>query len=175
MDTEAVKINKERLASIYEEYYDKVARYIYSRIGDKNEAEDLASDVFLKALESIKTYQERGVPIQAWLFRIAHNLVVDHYRKVTKYRTVPIESVEIKDESDPAATAETNLEMERVKIAMQRLTEEQREVVRLRFFSGLTSREVAGILDKSDGAVREMQSAALEKLRQLLGEGHFQV
>lgn len=175
METEAVKISKEKLAGIYGEYYDKVARYIYSRIGDKSEAENLAGDVFLKALESIKTYQERGVPIQAWIFRIAHNIVVDHYRKVDKYKMVSIESIEIKDESDPAAMAETNLEIERVKMAMQHLTEEQKEVVRLRFFAGLTSREVASTLGKNDGAVREMQSAALEKLRQLLGESQPRV
>jgi RNA polymerase sigma-70 factor, ECF subfamily len=171
MGTEAGKFNRDKLAGIYEESYDKVARYIYSRIGDKSEAEDLASEVFLKALESIKTYREQGVPIQAWLFRIARNLIIDRYRRMNKYRTVPIEEMEIRSDSDPAATADTNLEIERVKTAMQYLTEQQREVVRLRFFGSLTSREIAGILDKSHGAVREMQSAALEKLRQLLSEG----
>jgi RNA polymerase sigma-70 factor, ECF subfamily len=175
MGTEAGKFNRDRLAGIYEEYYDKVARYIYSRIGDKSEAEDLASEVFLKALESIKTYREQGVPIQAWLFRIARNLIIDRYRRTNKYRTVPIDEMEIKSDADPAAAAVTNLEIERVKTAMQHLTEQQREVVQLRFFGGLTSQEVAGILDKSHGAVREMQSAALEKLRQLLGEGHPRV
>jgi RNA polymerase sigma-70 factor (ECF subfamily) len=175
MDTEAEKINKDRLAGIFEAYYDKVARYIYSRTGDKSEAEDLAGDVFLKALESIKTYREQGVPIQAWLFRIAHNLVVDRFRRMNKRRTIPIEDMEILDESDPAVTADRNLEIERVKRAMQYLTEQQREVVRLRFFGNLTSREVAGLMGKSYGAVREMQSAALEKLRQLLSEDLPQV
>jgi RNA polymerase sigma-70 factor (ECF subfamily) len=143
---------------------------MYSRIGDKTEAEDLASEVFLKALESIKTYHERGIPMQAWLFKIAHNLVVDHLRKVTKYKTIPIETVEIQDKDDPQKTAETNIEMERVAMAMQQLTHEQKEVIRLRFFGGLSSREVSGLLNKNDGAVREMQRAALEKLRRLLGE-----
>jgi RNA polymerase sigma-70 factor (ECF subfamily) len=70
---------------------------------------------------------------------------------------------------DPATVAETNLEMERVREAMERLTPEQREVVRLRFFGGLSSKEVGAILHKSDGAVREMQRSAIEKLRTLLG------
>ncbi len=108
--------------------------------------------------------------MQAWLFKIAHNLVVDHLRKVTKYKTIPIETVEIQDKDDPQKTAETNIEMERVAMAMQQLTHEQKEVIRLRFFGGLSSREVSGLLNKSDGAVREMQRAALEKLRRLLGE-----
>ena len=170
MGTKAVKTNRDKLASLYEDYYDKVAHYIYSRIGGKTEAEDLASEVFLKALESIKTYHERGIPMQAWLFKIAHNLVVDHLRKVTKYKTIPIETVEIQGEGDPQKTAETNIEMERVAMAMQQLTDEQKEVIRLRFFGGLSSREVSGLLNKSDGAVREMQRAALEKLRGLLAE-----
>jgi RNA polymerase sigma-70 factor (ECF subfamily) len=97
-------------------------------------------------------------------------MVVDHLRRATKYKTIPIETVEIKDEGDPQKTAETNIEMERVAIAMQQLTDEQKEVIRLRFFGGLSSREVSGMLNKSDGAVREMQRAALEKLRGLLGE-----
>lgn len=159
-----------QLINLYEGYYSKVARYVYVRIGDKTESEDIASEVFLKALGSIKTYQERGLPMQAWIFRIAHNMVVDHLRKVTQYKTVPIETVEIRDETDPVAIAENNIEMIRVRRAMQSLTEEQREVIRLRFFGGLTSREVSAVLNKKDGAVREMQRSALEKLRNLLNE-----
>ena len=138
------------------------------RLGDRNEAEDLAGDVFLKALESLKSYKERGIPMQAWLFRIAHNVLVDRLRKKGRAATVPIDDVLIAAKEDPVATAEKNIEMERVNEAMQKLTPEQREVVRLRFFGGLSSKEVGAILSKSDGAVREMQRAAVEKLRGLL-------
>ena len=109
--------------------------------------------------------------MQAWLFKIAHNLVVDHLRKVTKYKTVPIETVEIKSEADPQSSAEMNIELQRVNKVMGQLTEDQAEVVRLRFFGGLTAREVGDKLDKSAGAVREMQRSALEKLRQILNTG----
>jgi RNA polymerase sigma-70 factor (ECF subfamily) len=169
MAIEAISEQQDKLASLFEEHYDRIARYIYVRIGDRSEAEDLASDVFLRALESLKKYQERGIPMQAWLYRIAHNLVVDHLRRVTKYKFSPIEEVEVRDEADPVSTAEINIEIDRVKTAMQNLTEAQRQVVQLRFFSGLTSQEVGLILNKSDGAVRETQRAALVKLRQLLG------
>lgn len=158
-----------RLAALYEEYYDKLARYIYTRIGNKSESEDLASEVFLKALKSINSYRDTGPPMQAWLFKIAHNLVVDHLRKVSRIRTVPIDTVEIVDDNDPVDLAEKKIEMEKVEVAMAQLTEEQKEVIRLRFFGGLTSREAAAVLNKNDGAVREMQRAALEKLRLLLG------
>lgn len=161
--------NEERLAGLYEEYYDKIARYVYVRIGDRTEAEDIAGEVFLKALDSLKNYQERGIPMPVWLFRIAHNLVVDHLRRVTKFKRVPLEDVEIVHDADPQAAAERNIEMEMVNKAMSSLTEEQREVIRLRFFGGLSSREVGNLLNKSDGAVREMQRAALEKLRNIIG------
>jgi RNA polymerase sigma-70 factor (ECF subfamily) len=166
--TEARRLNEAKLASMYEEYYDKIARYAYARIGDKSEAEDIAGEVFLRALESLKSYKERGVPIQAWLFSIAHNLVVDHLRKMAKRKTVPIDAVQVGANVDPVAVAEKNIELERVNRAMEQLTQQQREVLRLRFFGGLTSKEAGSILNKGDGAVREMQRAAIERLRELL-------
>ena len=169
-----VRENENRLASLYDEYYDKIAHYAYVRVGNKKEAEDIASEVFLKALESIKSYQDQGVPMQAWLFRIAHTQVVDHLRKASKYKTVSIDDVEIPVETDPADTAETNIMMDSVKKAMLNLTENQREVIRLRFFGGLSSQEVARVLGKNDGAVREMQRAALDRLKQLLGKNEPQ-
>jgi RNA polymerase sigma-70 factor (ECF subfamily) len=160
--------NESRLAALYEEYYDRIARYIYTRIGDKSESEDLASEVFLKALKSIKSYRDSGPPMQAWLFKIAHNIVVDHLRKVSRVKTISIDMIEIVDDNDPVDITEKKIEMEKVGAAMVQLTEEQREVIRLRFFGGLTSKEAASVMNKTDGAVREMQRAALEKLRLLL-------
>ncbi len=156
------------LSSLYEEYFDKIARYAYLRIGDRAEAEDLAGEVFLRALESLKSYKERGVPLGAWLFKIAHNLVVDYLRKRQKRKTVPIDDVQIESGLNPATVAETKIELERVTKAMEQLTQQQREVLGLRFFGGLMSGEVAQVVNKSDGAVREMQRAAIEKLRKLL-------
>ncbi len=166
--TETRRANEARLVSLYEEYYDKITRYAYVRISDRTEAEDIAEEVFLKALQSLKSYEERGIPMQAWLFRIAHNLVVDHLRKTTKRRTVPIETVQVETDENPVTTAEKNIEVERVTKAMEQLTKEQREVLGLRFFGGLTSKETGNILNKRDGTVREMQRAAMEKLRKLL-------
>jgi RNA polymerase sigma-70 factor (ECF subfamily) len=169
--TDEQREKEDRLAGLYDEYFDRIARYIYVRLGDRNEAENLAGEVFLKALESLKSYKERGIPMQAWLFRIAHNVSVDHLRKRGKIATVPIDGVQIAAKEDPVATAEKNIEMERVNEAIQKLTPEQREVVRLRFFGGLSSKEVGDILRKSDGAVREMQRSAVERLRSLLTSG----
>lgn len=165
---EVTKDYQARLAGLYEEYYDKIARYVFLRIGDRTEAEDIAGEVFLKALESLKAYKERGIPMQAWLFRIAHNMVVDHLRRAARRQAVPLDTVEIASDSNPAMVAEMNIDLERVGKAMKQLTPEQREVIGLRFFGGLSAREAGDILKKSDGAVREMQRAAIEKLRKLL-------
>jgi RNA polymerase sigma-70 factor (ECF subfamily) len=168
---DAREYNEFTLANLYEEYFDKIARYAYVRIGNRADAEDIAGEVFLKALQSLKSYRERGVPMQAWLFRIAHNLVIDYFRERQKRKTVSIDNMEIEGGINPATVAETNMELEQVKKGMEQLTQEQREVLMLRFFGGLSSREAGQVLNKSDGAVREMQRAAIEKLRNLLSKG----
>ena len=156
------------LAGLYGEYYDKIARYASIHIGNRTDAEDIAGEVFLKAIESLGSYEKRGIPMQAWLFKIAHNLVVDYLRRMSKRKTIDIDSVTVRSNESPEAIAEINIEVERVKKAMEQLTQEQREVLSLRFFGELTSKETAAIMGKSDGAVREMQRAATSKLRTLL-------
>ena len=168
--TDEQREKENRLAGLYDEYFDRISQYIYARLGDRNEAENLAGDVFLKALESLKSYKERGIPMQAWLFKIAHNLVVDHFRKASKRKTVPIDSVQVEAKLDPQAAAEVRIEFARVAQALAQLTPAQRQVIELRFFGGLTSDEAGQVLNKNSGAVREMQSAAIKSLRKLLYE-----
>jgi RNA polymerase sigma-70 factor (ECF subfamily) len=163
------KKKEEALASLYEECYDKIARYIFIRIGNQQEAEDLASEVFLKALQSVDSYQERGLPMKSWLFKIAHNLVVDYLRKMSKRKVVRLDEVEIADTANPEEIAESRLRVEKLSAALKHLSPTQREVIGLRFFSGLTSIEAGKILGKSPGAVRETQSLALRLLRKELG------
>lgn len=156
------------LAGLYDDMYDRVARYAYARMGDPTGAEDVAGEVFLRALESLDSYEERGVPMQAWLFTIARNLVVDHLRKRGGYEVLHPHDVAVADDSDPMAGVETGIELEQVKKAMQELTPGQREVVALRFFGELSSAEVATIMGKRPGAVREMQRAAINRLRRMV-------
>lgn len=158
------------LASLYDEYFGKIARYIYVRLGNRADSEDMAGEVFLRALESLDSYKERGVPMQAWLFKIAHNLVIDYRRKEFRKEIVPIDTVQLPDETDIEEKAVTSLELERVSKALDKLTTEQRQVIELRFFGELTSEETGRILNKKSGAVREMQSAALKTLRRILSD-----
>ncbi len=158
------------LANLYEEYYDRISRYACIHIGNKNDAEDIAGEVFLRALKSLDSYQERGIPMQAWLYKIAHNMVVDYLRKKSKYKQQDIDIRLIQEEENPVEVAETKMEMEKVIVAMQKLSSDQRQVIALRFMGGLPSKEVAALMNKTDGAVREMQRAAVEKLRFLLNQ-----
>ena len=162
------KRNETQLAELYEEYYDRITRYAYVHIGDRNDAEDIAGETFLRALKTLDSYQERGIPMQAWLFKIAHNLIVDYLRKKTKIKIQAIDISPLADDEDPTVMVEKKVQLEKVKKAMINLTDDQREVIGLRFLGGMTSREVAQVMNKNDGAVREMQRAAIEKLRNIL-------
>jgi RNA polymerase sigma-70 factor (ECF subfamily) len=160
--------NEAQLAELYEEYYARISRYAFVHIGEKNDAEDIAGETFLRALKTLDSYQERGVPINAWLFKIAHNLVVDYLRKKTKVKMQSMDITPVADNEDPSMLVEKNIQIEKIKGAMQNLTADQRTVIGLRFLGGMTSKEVATIMNKNDGAVREMQRAAIERLRNIL-------
>ncbi|MFC2017733.1 sigma-70 family RNA polymerase sigma factor [Chloroflexota bacterium] len=157
------------LASLYDEYFDKIARYVFVRLGNSRVAEDIAGEVFLKALASLNSYKERGVPMQSWLFKIAHNMIIDYKRREFRRETVPLDTVQMPDSIDIQAMAEAKAEQERVSRALNQLAPEQRQVIELRFFGGLTSEETGQVLNKKSGAVRQMQSSALKKLRNILG------
>lgn len=166
---------EERLEALFDRCYPRLARYAYARLGNQSEAEDIASEVFVRAFESLDSYRDTGAPMEAWLFRIARNLVIDRYRRSGRLeRVVDDEEHELQGADDPAGKAEQRILMRDVNAALQRLTLDQREVVSLRFFGGLSSKEVAGVMKKRDGAVREMQRAALEKLRGMLDAGFRQ-
>jgi RNA polymerase sigma-70 factor, ECF subfamily len=159
------------VTSLYEQYYDRIVRYIFVRIDDKGEAENLGGDVFLKALQSFSSFRGHTEQMRAWLFKIAHNAVIDYLRKMGKRRNVSLDDVEIPDKLDLEELMDTNLEIGRLSKAMQRLTPAQREVIGLRFFGGLSSEEAGKILGKNSGAVREMQRAAIEALRKEMYAG----
>jgi len=161
----------EAWAEVYEEYFPRVYRYIALRVGDKTEAEDLAGQVFLKALESISSFKWRGVPVSAWLFRIAHNHVID-YRRTNKAKLhLPLDESLVSTDLDPVSEAERNLDISQVVQAVEQLTQAQRDVIELRFAGGLSTAEVAKVLGKSQGAVKVLQHSALIALRRRLSSG----
>lgn len=160
-------------ARLYEEYFDKIYRYTVVKIGNETEAEDMTQQVFLNALKSISSFKWQGAPFSAWLYRIAHNQVVDYLRKKAKRpSTIEDDPPDIIDgnsrNSDPQRITEHNLSMEQLLEAARQLTAAQREVISLRFTSDLSTAEVARIMGKSPGAIKALQHSAIVALRKVL-------
>ena len=160
--------DEEAFAMLYEEHFDKIYRYVALKIGDQTEAEDLTQQVFLKALQSISSFKWKGIPFSAWLFRIAHNQVVDYFRKKKRYATSPLDESLVGSGIDPQLATERKLDIEQILSATKRLTDAQREVISLRFASELSVAQVAKIMGKSQGAVKALQHSAIVALRKTL-------
>jgi RNA polymerase sigma-70 factor (ECF subfamily) len=163
----AQKHDQEAFAQIYEEYFDRIYRYITLKIGDAVEAEDLTQQVFLNTLRSISSFKWRGKPFSAWLYRIAHNQVVDYLRKKKK-TVVPLEETLASAGDNPQQAAERKLDIEQVLAAARHLTDAQREVISLRFTSELSIAQVAEVMGKSHGAVKALQHSGIVALRRAL-------
>ena len=160
--------DREAFREIYETYFDKIFRYLAIKTGDRTEAEDMTQQVFLKALQSISSFKWKGVPFSAWLYRIAHNQVIDYYRKQKKKAVTLQDDTRVAADDDPQEMAEKRVDIEQVLAAAQNLTDAQREVISLRFSSDLSTAEVARIMGKSQGAVKALQHSAIVSLRRTL-------
>ena len=165
---QAQRGDKEAFTQLYESHFDKIYRYVVLRIGNKTEAEDVTQQVFLKALQSIPSFKWKGIPFSAWLFRIAHNLVVDYLRKVKKVVITPLDESSVKSDSNPQLLVEQRLDIEQLISATKRLTRTQREVISLRFAGELSVAESAKVMGKSEGAVKALQHSAIVALRKAL-------
>ena len=152
---------------LYEAHFDRIYRYVVLKIGDRTEAEDMTQQVFLNALQSIHSFKWRGFPFSAWLYRIAHNQVVDYLRKKKK-QAIPLDESLVRSDSNPQLMAEHSVDVEQLISATQRLTRAQREVISLRFTGELPIAEVARIMGKSQGAVKALQHSAIVALRKTL-------
>ncbi len=170
----ATQHDQEAFAQLYEAHFDRIYRYVALRIGGKEEAEDVTQRVFLNALKAIPHFKPQGRPFSSWLYRIAHNQVVDHLRKKGKQpTTLPDESLVRDDhENNPELTVERQFDIEQLLMATRRLTKNQREVVSLRFAGELSTAEVDKIMGKSQGAVKALQHSAIVALRKALLAGN---
>ncbi len=167
----AQKGDSASFAALYEHFYNKIFRYVSFKSGSPTDAEDITEEVFLRMLESITSFKWKGYPFSSWLFRIAHNLVVDHFRRKGRQRTAPLESVSGTigaTSHDVDSYLDTELSMVQVGEAMTGLTKLQREVLSLRFAGGLSVRETAEAVGKNENAVKALQHAGIKKLRTLL-------
>ena len=151
---------------LYERYRDPIYRFCLSRTGTAHDAEDLVSDVFVKALQSIDRYQDRGLPFVAFLYRIARNAAIDRSR--TLKQPFSFDGLLVEPASKQNVEAEASLAVEKTILlaALSRLKPEHRDVITMRFIEGYAALEVAQLLGKTEGAIRTLQHRALERLRE---------
>lgn len=160
----------EALAQVYDSYYDRIYRYVYGYLGRIDAAEDLTANVFFRLLSAVQRGKSPRKNLSAWLYRVAHNLVVDAFRRMPPDELELAEWLE-SDQPEPAETVELRIQLDRVRRALPHLTEAQQQVIMLKFFQGMDSREVAAIMGKTDGAVDALQHRALRALRKMLNKG----
>jgi RNA polymerase sigma-70 factor (ECF subfamily) len=161
----------EALAQVYDSYYDRIYRYVYGFLGRVDAAEDLTANVFFRLLSAVQRGKSPRKNLSAWLYRVAHNLVVDAFRRKPPDELELAEWLE-SDQPEPAETVELRIQLDRVQRALPHLTEAQQQVIMLKFFQGMDSREAAAIMGKTDGAVDALQHRALRALRKMLNKGH---
>ncbi|HET8568409.1 MAG TPA: sigma-70 family RNA polymerase sigma factor [Candidatus Limnocylindria bacterium] len=166
----ARKGDKAAFAELYDAHVDSVYRYLLYRVREPSDAEDLTSEVFTRAFANIHRYKWQGKSFLAWLYTIARNAVTDRRRR--ERPTVDLEDAYGLHEEGPTAhdNAVRGEQLIALRGAIGHLTGEQREVLVLRFIEDLSSREVAQILGKNEGAIRALQFRALGRLRKLLEE-----
>ncbi len=163
--------DKEAFGELYERYLEKIYNYVYYRTGNHHDAEDLTARVFTRAMAHIETYTERGVPFQAWLYRIAHNLVANWHRDRGRRKVIPLDEFiasSLGSES-PDHQAEDNEEREALLRAIRRLPEERQQLLMLKFVEHLSNAEIGDIMNRTEGAVKSLYHRTLIALRDELG------
>jgi RNA polymerase sigma-70 factor (ECF subfamily) len=156
-------------ASLYEQYSPLVYRFLRRRLDGSDEVvEDLTEDVFVKVYEKLDRYVERGLPFTAWLYRIAHNHLVDYLRSLPRTSAHSLDDVAEIPEVAASAAYRQVLDRQSLEPAMARLTPEQRQAIELRFLEGMSVAETAATMGRSDEAVKKLQARALANLRRHL-------
>ncbi|HLN64798.1 MAG TPA: sigma-70 family RNA polymerase sigma factor [Symbiobacteriaceae bacterium] len=167
---ERAKRDPEAFGHLYDLFFDRIYAYVYRKTGDRQVAEDLTADTFMKALTHIKGYRYTGQPFAAWLYRIASNVVTDFYR-ARKVNAPLDEGLQLAaDQLSPEEAALRLDDQQAVARAIQTLSPDQQDVILLRFSAGLKLKEIAGIVGKTEGAVKALMFRALGGLKGKLSE-----
>lgn len=169
-DTELVELakdDKDAFGELYERYVKKIYNYLYYRTGNQHDAEDLTARVFFRAMSHIETYTERGVPFQAWLYRIAHNLVANWHRDRGRRKVIPLDEFIVSGlrSDSPDKHAEDQEEKERLLNAIRRLPDERQQLLILKFVDQLSNAEIGDIMERTEGAIKSLYHRTLIALR----------
>ena len=166
---EAKRGDPEAFGRIFDAYVSPIYRFIVSRVNSPSDAEDLTQLVFVKALEALPRYEARGIPFGGWLFRLARNAIIDQIRTRRDHLSLVSATTRATGDAGPEAMATLRDDLDRVAVAMKDLTDDQREVIELRFFAGLSVLEAAVAMGRQEGTIRGLQFRAIASLRRSLG------
>ena len=159
----------EAFGELYSIYLDRIYRYVFCQVKDRMTAEDLTEEIFLKAWKAIGSYKGKGQAFSAWLYRIAHNYMIDDFRRRKKQMSTEMEAAAIT--GNPEQESEERLLGQELLEHVSCLPENQKQVIILKFMEGLDNPEIGQIMGKSQGAIRILQMRALAMLRQRLSQG----
>jgi RNA polymerase sigma-70 factor (ECF subfamily) len=152
---------------LYERYVTKVYNYVYYRVGNHQDAEDLTSRTFFRALRHIGTYEDRGAPVSAWFYRIAHNLVANWHRDQGRRPVVSLEAVSVDDSPEsPEAVAMTVEERDRLLAVVRRLPADRQRLLVLKFTERMSNAEIGSVMERTEGAIKSLYHRTLIALRQ---------
>lgn len=161
--------DRSALGELYDALLSRVYRFVYFRVSRREDAEDLTEQVFVRIFEKIRQYDERGLPFEAWVFRIARNMIIDYYRVHHTPLVSLDDALDVPDtRSSPEAQTEVALQMEDVRAALPKLPDAYQEIIVLKFIEERDNEEISAILDKPIDHVRVLQSRAIQKLKILL-------
>jgi RNA polymerase sigma-70 factor (ECF subfamily) len=166
---ESAKTDSQAFATLYDFYFPKVYAFVMSRVGSREAAEDIVSDIFLRVLENIRSYEERGHGFTAWLFTVARNVIFDFYGSGRKRELLPLdEGAQIRDEGElaqPGKLAEQSELKEKVKTVMDGLPERELCILQMKFFAGLQNREIALAMNLTESNVGIILYRVLRKIK----------
>ncbi|MBE0409238.1 MAG: sigma-70 family RNA polymerase sigma factor [Anaerolineales bacterium] len=163
----AAEGDQEAFGVLYERYIGKIYSYIYYRVGNHSDTEDLTARVFLRAFCHIGTYTDRGLPFSAWLYRIAHNLVANWYRDNKRRKDIPLNDfLTVKSDNDhPESTLLHNEERERLLLVIHCLPPDRQQLIILKFVEHLSNAEIGQIMGRTEGAIKSLYHRTLLSLR----------
>ena len=165
---QAKALDSKAIAALFEYYYPKIYRYFYYRLRANEDAEDLASEVFVKVVRSIR---HQAGNFEAWLYMIAKNTLTDYYRRKGVRRENTMDETILEAMPDDKRPVNDPFAQEELKKNISRLSEEQQQVILLKFIEGFDNAKIAEIMGKTIGAVKALQFRALANLRELMKEG----
>lgn len=164
---ELARTDKEAFGQLYERYHDRIYNYVYYRTGNSDDAADLTAKVFMRAMQHISHYEDKGVPFSAWLYRIAHNLVANWHRDNSRRQVLSLDDIthwRVTDDSPEFATQLIE-DKEVLLTTVRRLPADRQELLTLKFVENLSNAEIGDIMGRSEGAIKSLYHRTLLALR----------